>query len=266
MTRTCSLGVVLLWVLAGCEAPPPHERVPQLKLPKGLEEISGLTMTPGGELLAVADERADIYRIRFDQAEVTLHSRFGGKKSVKGDFEGIALLGDTLYIVTSEGDLLAKPVNADDGAFEQFDTALKKTCELEGLATYPGHPRLLLLCKTPYIKGFRKSLLIYAWSAETQALQPDPWLALRYADHGLPRLHPSGISFTASGNAVIVAGREQYHLVLTPQGEVLEHGKLPNPHVHLQTEGVVLGSDDTLYLADEGQNGRGTITRYDRFF
>ncbi len=266
MTRTFSLSLLTLLILSGCEAPPAEERVPQLKLPGSLQEISGLTLNRDGDVLAVADERADIYRIRFDDADVTLHSRFGDGKSIKGDFEGITIHGETLYIVTSEGELFAQPATGSDGRYEKFDTGLKKVCELEGLTAVPDQPQLLLLCKTPYKKGSRKRLLVHAWSIDEQRLDPEPWLNLRYADLDTPRLHPSGISFNVDGNLIIIAAKEQRYLVLTPAGELLRQDKLPNPHVHLQTEGVVVTSGNTLYLADEGQAGRGTITRYERFF
>ncbi len=265
MTKTSSAALLIVFALTACEAPPPAERIPQLKLPTSLTEVSGLTLAPDGDVLAVADERAEIYRIRFDAAEVMLHSRFG-KRGVKGDFEGSAVLDDTLYIVTSDGDLLQQPLDDEDGSYEKSKTGLKKICELEGLTSLPQSRRLLLLCKTPYEKGSRKHLLIYAWSVDDERLDEEPWLSRPYAELESPRLHPSGLAFNAAGNLLIVAAREQRYLVLSASGEVVRQGKLPNAHVHLQTEGVVVTSSNTLYLADEGQAGRGTITRYERFF
>ncbi len=270
MTKTCSCALLLLLVGCGAGSSEDSEagnaREPMLKLPMNLQEISGLAHSPGGHLLTMNDERAVVYEVRFDPPGVTEFARFGDPVS-DGDFEGIAVKDEHLYLMTSDGKLLRQSLKSSSDSYDSFKTGLKKVCELEGLAPHPAEEMLLLLCKTPYKKGRKKSLLIYSWSTVEETLAEDPWLSEDYKDLGLPHLHPSGITFSADGeNIVVVAARERYYAVLDRQGTVLKHDKLPNQHVHQQTEGVIATTLNTLYLADEGVKDRGTITQYERFF
>ncbi len=237
-----------------------------LKLPAALQEISGLARAPSGNLLAMNDESAIVYEVTFDPAAVAEFARFGDPV-LSGDFEGIAAHDGQLYLLTSEGKLLRQKLDSATPDYDEFSTGLKKVCELEGLAPHPQTDNLLLLCKTPYQKGRKKSLLIFSWSTVDERLADEPWLERKYKDLGLPRLHPSAMTFTTDGErVVIIAAREQRYAVLSLDGNVVHHDKLPNTHVHLQTEGVVATPPNTLYLADEGQGDRGTITLYERFF
>ncbi|MEM9209243.1 MAG: hypothetical protein AAGA61_08345, partial [Pseudomonadota bacterium] len=120
----------------------------QWALPEKLVEISALAMTPDHRLLAVDDERAVIFEI--DYVEGGLVKAFALDKPVlRGDFEGLAVLGSTVYLMTSDGDIYAAPEGQDGERveFERHKTRLGDECEFEGLAADNAAGRLLLLCK-----------------------------------------------------------------------------------------------------------------------
>ena len=133
-TRTFSLLLTAL-CLCGCGTPADTEGHLQLKLPKPLREISGLTETADGALLAVADEKAHIYRIDMNAKVVERLTKFGDPVK-KGDFEGIALLDEQLYVVTSNGVIWRKALRGDAKDYSRFKTGIGDACEVEGLTAW----------------------------------------------------------------------------------------------------------------------------------
>ena len=256
----------MLACLCGCGSPTNDQGQLQLQLPKPLREISGLTEMPDGSLLAVADEKAHIYRIDMQARLVEKLTKFGDPVK-KGDFEGISLVDEHLYVVTSNGVLWRKELRADAKDYSKFKTGIGKLCEVEGLTAWEPRQLLLVLCKQGRHPSTRGKLTIYGWSIAEQTLLPEPIIQLVYRDAGLPQLHPSGLSFSADRQRLfIVAAKEQSFIELNLDGSVARGGRFPFPATHTQTEGVVITAGNTLYLADEGGKDRGRVTQYDPSF
>jgi uncharacterized protein YjiK len=234
----------------------------QIKLPKALQEVSGLALLPDGRLLAVADERARVYSVDFKALRADKFTTLGDP-AVKGDFEGIALLNNAIYLVTASGILWRQELGAEAEDYEKIRTGLGKLCEVEGLTAWRERNALLILCKQARKTKSGKKLRVFAWSEKRRALEPDMSITRTYQELGVKRLHPSGISFSADRQSLfIIAAQEQYFLEITLQGQIVRAARLPNKSTHRQTEGVVITAGNTLYLADEGRKGRGTVTRY----
>src|SRR5690606_17400976 len=86
----------------------------RFELPGRLDEISGLASTPGGRLFGHDDERALVNEI--DPATGEVGKRFSaGDPPLTGDFEGIAVVGERFFLVTSVG-ILHELREADDRA------------------------------------------------------------------------------------------------------------------------------------------------------
>ena len=76
------------------------------KLPRELEEVSGLAMTGDDRLLAHNDERAIIFEIDYLQGSIVKSFQLADMNfPVAGDFEGIAATDDKIFLVTSSGRL-----------------------------------------------------------------------------------------------------------------------------------------------------------------
>jgi len=261
----CRLLLAALFV-AGCDNAPESDGLMQLKLPSALREISGLAVTTDGALLAVADEKAHVFRISFDPVTIERFTKFGDPAK-KGDFEGITLLHDDLYLVTSNGVLWQKQLTAAPKDYTKIKTGLGKQCEIEGLTAWPERQWLLLLCKKSRHKNTRGQLTVYAWSAARQQLLDKPFIQLNYREAGLPKLSPSGITLSNDTQQfIIVAAKEQSYLTLNLDGSVSRWGQLPDAGNHRQAEGIAITPGNTVYIADEGKTSRGTITRYEHSF
>ena len=235
----------------------------QWRLPQKLREISGLALTADHRLLAVADEEAIVYEL--DIAEGRLVKAFAlGDPTVRGDFEGIAVLDDTVWLMTSDGDLYASTEGADGerSAFRKHEFGFKDDCELEGLAADAQTETLIMVCKDARKK---KDRLVFEWSPggiARKARLPEEEMA---DSIGTRRVHPSGVVVNPqNGDLIIVAAREKGVFVITREGEFKGTIMRLDPDLHSQAEGVALLPDGTLLIADEAVNGPATLTKYDK--
>ncbi|HWA62901.1 MAG TPA: hypothetical protein VG939_16085, partial [Caulobacteraceae bacterium] len=124
----------------------------QWRLPKRLREISGLAATPDGRVMGHDDEAGVIYEIDVATGETV--KRFClGQPPIKGDFEGLAIAASGEFYLTTSGGRVHRFREGEAGAvvpFETFETGLRRTGEIEGLAWCDGEDALILACKRTY--------------------------------------------------------------------------------------------------------------------
>lgn len=237
-------------------------------LPAALREISGLVITKKGHLLAHGDEAGEIWQLDYRRGILAKHF-FLGDKALKGDFEGITQVNDTLFMLTSTGKVYRFREGAEDGhvPFSMFDTGLKSQCEFEGVAFDPSINSLLLACKRVLDKSVRDAILIFRWSLAadtatsrlTKLVVPIDDNVLRTNDW--KTLHPSDIAVDpATGNYVLIASLEKALIEITPAGEIVSVRPLPRGHD--QAEGVGITKDSILIVSDEAKQGPAVITLY----
>src|SRR5262249_19779775 len=104
-------------------------------LPNALREISGITLTRDGRLLAHGDENAEISEIDYKRGVIN-KTFLLGDKVIRDDFEGITTVDDRYFMMTSDGKLyeFREGSNKAQVAFAVHDAHLGKECELEGVA------------------------------------------------------------------------------------------------------------------------------------
>ena len=133
-------------------------------LPRELREISGLTLSKDGRLLAQTDEIGKVWE--FDYRRGMLVKRFAlGDGGVHGDFEGITTVDSVMYLLTSKGKLYEfhEGANHADVGFDIHDTKLESACEFEGVAFDPTINSLLLACKHVLDSTANNAIVIYRW-------------------------------------------------------------------------------------------------------
>jgi uncharacterized protein YjiK len=113
------------------------------KLPKDLDEISGLVYYKDKTLLAVQDENGRVFAINSESGELERTYGFGKD----GDYEGITLAGDQVWILKSNGNLTRLKKLEDDAPVKIFKTHLSTSNDTEGLAYDALNNRLLVVCK-----------------------------------------------------------------------------------------------------------------------
>ena len=245
------------------------ETATQWKLPRQLEEVSGLAMTGDNRLLAHNDERAIIYEIDFRNGSIVKAFQLSDTNyPAAGDFEGIAATDDAIFLVTSNGRLFeCREGNAGESVlFNVYTTGLGRDCEIEGLAYDHTRRELILICKEARSLDMEGQLALCRWSIDDRQLVRDGQTVIPVKDFSRhikgKKFHPSGIErHPVSGNYYIVAARQRSIAEISPDGRVIAVRKFPAKW-HRQAEGIAFAADGTLIVADEGAGRRGRLTLY----
>jgi len=234
----------------------------QWSLPRQLNEISGLALTGDERLLAVTDEIAVVYEL--DYADGRLVKAFAfGEPPVRDDFEGITVRNGMVWLMTSDGRLLAGPEggNGENVNFEQYDTGLRNTCELEGMSTDASGASLTLICKE---ERDDKDLQLFVWNPDADTKQRFE-LPEREIEKAVDEkeISPSGIEVSSrTGNYIVVAARQHVIFELTADGRFAGGIMRLDKARHRQAEGIAMTADGRLLIADEAGGGRARLTVY----
>lgn len=229
----------------------------RFRLAPRLREISGLTWLSSGRLGAVQDEDGDLFELDPSSGEVVRESRFHGD----GDYEGLAQVGDTVWVVESDGDLY--PFNGRSEA-DKIDTGLKRSNDVEGLAYDAAQNRLLLALKGDPGNGLRRVRAIYAYDLTTGERSDEPAFTLDrdQLDPGGAPFKPSGLAFhPATGELYVLSAVRRALIVLSPEGELRAAVALP-ARLYPQAEGIAFAPDGTLFISSEGDGTAGTLLRF----
>ncbi len=252
------------------------------KLPKGLEEISGLAFSPDGRLFAHGDQDATIWQLDATGGKViktfglapTGHEPDMGKKAKKnevaGDFEDIQIVGDRFFLISSTGTLLEFKEGGDGShvPYTARETGLGAFCEIEGMTYDPGSRALLILCKHPHRKEWKDQVVISAWYLDRNVLSESPLIRVDYAKLAgqthAPLFHGSAMALSPDHNSlVLIAGPQKTFAELALDGTILSAGML-DAASHKQPEGIAFAPDGTLLISDEGAGKRATLSGYAR--
>lgn len=268
------MSPLLLLVLLGAHSAPPQrgllercnveEATPRrVSLPGDLNEISGLTFSADGRLLGHDDERGVVFAI--DTASGGIVARFEMGPSVPTeDFEGIERVGERLFLTTSDGELFETRVvgNGERIAFKRVDTGLGRWCEVEGLAADSGGI-LLFACKNPRRRELNDQVAIFRWDSNRNA--PAEPARITIAEKQLERsrnqdrFRPGGIARDPlTGHLILISAQDNAIAELTATGTRVAVARLRG---HAQAEGIAIGVDGRLWIADEG-NRTGTLSVY----
>jgi len=242
------------------------------KLPKRLQEISGLAMTHDQRLLVHDDEKGKIFELDYRTGSIVKDFKLADQGgSVADDFEGIAVgASGWLYLVTSAGRLYEFSEGDDEEKvpFKVYTTGVGRDCEIESLAYDANERALLMMCKNPLSPQQKGLLTIYRWSVDRKELVAGGHTTIPIGEFSRHikgnKFQPSGLELDpASGHYLVVAARQRAVAEITPSGRVLAVIKLANKW-HRQAEGITLGADGTLIVADEGGKKRANLTLYPR--
>lgn len=230
-----------------------------MELPWTVTEPSGLATTDDGRLLVHDDEVGVVHEV--DPARGTIVRSFPfGSPPPRADFEGVAVAGARVFLVTSDGVVLSAPEGG--GAVARLRPQAADRCEWEGLAFDPVRRSLLLACKEPRASWHDFGLVVLPVPPGGEP-EGNPLLVPRRVlkAHGYGELHPSAIEVEpTTGTYVLLAARERALVALTAVGEVLAIRALPGRHG--QAEGLAFLQDGTMVIADEGRPA--TLTLYPR--
>lgn len=232
-------------------------------LPGRLDEVSGLALTADGRLFAHDDERGRIHEIDPRTGEVGKSFDLGNGRLV-GDFEGIAVIGERFFLVTSTGWLYEFREGADEEnvPYRVTDTGLGDGCEVEGLDYDPTDDALVFACKKASDDGDWIHVHRIAVDPASGRL-PSLRIARSELDaFGLDEdFEPSALVVLPGGTYLLSSAPDESLLEVARDGRVLGGVDLGR-RSHPQPEGLELGSDGTLYVADEENEEDARLSAY----
>jgi uncharacterized protein YjiK len=246
-------------------------------LGEDLEEISGLSWFEGGQLACVQDESGRVFIYDPETDKVTRRIKFGRS----GDYEGVEWVGDSLYVIKSDGTLLSFPAADDEPVVTTTELPFTGDIDIEGLGYDPRRKHLLLA-----VKSLRDSSdkavpdkLVYAFDPVRRQLLPEPFITLRQdALEEFIKTHepskptkkkeekvvykPSGVAVhPVTGEVYLLASDGKKLLVLSRQGTIQAAVQL-SPRMLKQPEGICFAPEGDLYISSEGRGADGFILRF----
>lgn len=232
-------------------------------LPNALDEVSGLALDSAGRLFTHDDERGRVWEIDYRSGALLKEFRVE-----REDFEGLTIVGGTFYLVTSNGKIYQFR-EGDAGARVEttvHDLQLGKECEFEGIVFEPRDSTFLLPCKN--IGGQREDqLMIYRWRIGTEGDSAAAPMTVAVGpvmqEHGWEAFEPTDITLDpATGNYLILLGRQQGLVEVSREGRVVNSSPLPGNFT--QAEGIAVTRTGLMIVASESGGSRAVIAAFRR--
>lgn len=249
-----------------------------------LKEISGITQISGDTFACMQDEKGVVFFINPFTGAILQQLSFYSE----GDYEGITKVGDTLFILRSDGVLYALPNYASkESGHISYQTGIPAK-DNEGLCYDAANNRLLIGCKSNIGKGkeLKNIRAIYAFDLQTKSLSNNPVLEIDVDDleqfaivHNIAipdydpneKKRPNGpeiklrISALAihpvTGRWYILSARDKLMIILEKDGTI--HNIVPlNPEIFPQAEGITFTGDNTMCISSEGKKNGATVTTF----
>lgn len=224
------------------------------EMPEALMEISGLSFIDKNRIACIQDEEGIVFVYNLSNSSVESQTQF----EKGGDFEDIAIIGNTAWVVRSDGRLFEiENFTAKDAMAKEYETSLSAHENVEGLCYDQKNNRLLLSVKDRDDHG-KNVKGIYAYDPVKKFFDNDPVYQLHTDDDILGshksknNIRPSAITINPlSGNIYILDGPSARLLILGTdnKGKKLiefDHKKFRQP------EGITFSPDGKMYISNEG--------------
>ncbi|MEG9326845.1 SdiA-regulated domain-containing protein [Salinimicrobium catena] len=229
------------------------------ELPDVLEEVSGIVFLDAQRVACVQDEKGMVYIYDLSSEEIVREIHFAGN----GDYEGIAVAKNVLYVVKSNGSIYEiTNFSSEEPKVTEHSTRLSRNNDVEGLFFDKNKNRLLLVVKEkdPQAKDYKG---IYAFDLAQKKLLKAPAYKMRFEGRPFGRadrddvqniFKPSEVAMNSAGEIFVLEGENPQLLVLDPSGKTkalyrLDKDDFPQP------EGLAFDPAGNLYISNEGKPG-----------
>ena len=234
------------------------------EMPAILKEISGIAYVGKNRFACVQDESGIVFIYNTATGKIERQVTFGAS----GDYEGIAVVGQTAYVVRSNGTIYeVDNINISSPNIKEYKTALTAKNDVEGLTYDAPNNRLLLAIKgaetnTTDYKG------IYAFDLKSKKLSTTPVIKLNLSDPMLQNskskkttnnLQPSDIDINPVTKEIYLTESANSHLyILNTDGTIKGRYTLSKADFS-QPEGITFSPSGELFISNEGKDESGNI-------
>lgn len=228
-------------------------------MPLVLLEISGISFKDGDNnmLFAEQDEEGKIYYLKPGDTKAQ-HTKFGKN----GDYEDIAICGDKVIILRSDGSLYTVPfseVGKPEASNVQEHKNILPPGEHEGLFCDNKTQKLYALCKVCRNADASKAVTGYILSVtatgtiEQQGSFSIPVKEIEsMANEKKMKFQPSALALHPANNNWYILSSVNKLLVITDRNWKVKEIHHLDPSIYAQPEGIAFDKDTSLYISNEG--------------
>jgi len=228
-------------------------------LPPQLAEVSAIVYLDEERFACVQDERGTIYIFNTRLNSIEKEIPFAGI----GDYEGMALEGNTAYIVRSDGVLFEVDMAKEKS--KEFKTYLTTKNNIEGLCLDKKNNRLLLAGKDEDSRypGYK---CIYAFDLSQKILLPEPVIKIDLNNELLQKtkgkknngFKPSDIGINPATNDIYLTdGANARLMIIDASGQIKKVFELGKDFA--QPEGITFSPKGDIFISNEGKRIPGNI-------
>ncbi|QRR03903.1 SdiA-regulated domain-containing protein [Dyadobacter sandarakinus] len=238
-------------------------------MPESLSEVSGIAFSGGRSdtVYAIQDEDGSVFRLKWGESNQK-HTKFAGK----GDYEDLAIVDDTIYVLNSNGTIYAFPesenANGKAAAVTEWKKVLPKG-EYEGLAAGSTSGELIVLCKDCRDHDPAHEAAAYRLRRSGGELRVSGRITVnvdkirKLSGKSPKEFHPSGLAYQPQLRKWYIISAANKLLVVTNTDWVVSEVFHLNSNKFNQPEGIAFDLGGALYISNEGDDlTSGNILRF----
>ena len=237
------------------------------KLPKELNEISGLGFINDSIFAAICDSRPNLYLVNINTMKI-MDKLFVAQQ---GDFEDVTVCGDTAFILQSNGVLWMVSGLLKPGFISSDTLKLEQPFELEGLCHNASGDTLFIAAKYWHKDENKhdRELPVFAYSIKDRKLDPVPVFYIPVSLGSEKAKHPfhtSGLLRLGSPFYwIAISTNNKYIAQLNSKGKKDTVMSL-NEELFNQPEGISINKNGTIFITNEGKSEKDkpTILKFTR--
>lgn len=229
------------------------------KLEMKLREISGLAWDKKRrQFIAEEDNTGQIYMLNEGTKSVTATYKFGEK----GDYEDIALMDTTVYILRSDGTIFK--YSGSDSETEMGKLGLPGTNDFESMYYDHNQKALVLICKNCAVDNQNK-ISAFAWYPDSIGFSTKPIFQIdvaeieRLSPQKTSRFQPSAAAIQPKQQKLYILSSKSHQLAIADLNGKVEGVYMLIPKIFPQPEGICFKGNGDMYISNEGGKGRATI-------
>ncbi|MCP9200371.1 SdiA-regulated domain-containing protein [Gramella sp. GC03-9] len=242
-----------------------YEIVQKWNLPNPLDEISGMVWMGNDRIACIQDEDGIIFIFDLNTSEIVAEYKFGGP----GDYEGLTLLNDELWVAESNGKLFRVRDLNDPEKTQEFQTGFEYKNNIEGIAaTEEGN--ILILPKDRNLNSTGDGLhdAIYLYDPVEDKLNKEPYLTINYDDEAFKVLpvtepedliRPSDLKIHPNSGDIYVLGAQIPKLLILDNEGKIKKIYLLKPREFYQPEGICFSPSGRIFISNEAKGTDASI-------
>lgn len=230
-------------------------------LPDILKEVSGIAYLSEGNFACIQDEKGSVFMYDKSTNKIKKEIQF----APDGDYEGIALVNKTAYVIRADGVLFEiDDIQAARPKIKEYKTHLTVDQNVEGLCYDKAYNRLLLSIKDSE-GGNRNFKGVYAFDLKNKTLAAEPVYKIDLTHTLLNATGKKNKTFMPSDIGVHPVSGEIY-IIDGPGSRLLILDKTGNPSRIFalgkdfsQPEGITFDPVGRIFISNEGNKEPGNI-------